>query len=142
MADIKSEEILTCLLLIVVCYTIAKMFSKSCNGFSVGGQNIDGQNIDEVKIRYDVFEPDSNNYPNSGLICGFKYDNYGVFEPDSFLDECIRGESCVCLDENKNIKKSTKEDPSICRAAFGGPRISRCMSNEKLKKLKYPKYTE
>jgi hypothetical protein len=38
MVDIKSEEILTYLLLIVVGYCIAKMFSKRCNGFSVGGQ--------------------------------------------------------------------------------------------------------
>lgn len=35
MTNIKSEEILTYFLLIVVGYYIAKMFSKSCNGFSV-----------------------------------------------------------------------------------------------------------
>ena len=34
----KNEEILTYFLLIVVGYCIAKMFSRSCNGFSVGGQ--------------------------------------------------------------------------------------------------------
>ena len=37
----KTEEILTCLLLVVVGYAIAKMFSKSCanklDSFSVGG---------------------------------------------------------------------------------------------------------
>tara|TARA_Y100000593_G_C4129972_1_gene246908 strand:- start:340 stop:576 length:237 start_codon:yes stop_codon:yes gene_type:complete len=37
--DIKVEEILVYLMLIVVGYYIAKMFSRSCNGFSVGGQN-------------------------------------------------------------------------------------------------------
>jgi hypothetical protein len=36
--DIKVEEILVYLMLIVVGYYIAKMFSRSCNGFSVGGQ--------------------------------------------------------------------------------------------------------
>tara|TARA_Y100001980_G_C14449812_1_gene233987 strand:- start:112 stop:522 length:411 start_codon:yes stop_codon:yes gene_type:complete len=46
MVDLKSEKILTCLLLIIVGYYIAKMFSRSCNGFSIGVPfNID----DEVK---------------------------------------------------------------------------------------------
>ena len=36
--DIKVEEILVYLMLIVVGYYIAKMFSRSCNGFRVGGQ--------------------------------------------------------------------------------------------------------
>lgn len=35
MFGLKNEEILTCFLLIVVGYCIAKMFSRSCNGFSV-----------------------------------------------------------------------------------------------------------
>jgi len=38
--DIKVEEILVYLMLIVVGYYIAKMFSRSCNGFSVGGQRM------------------------------------------------------------------------------------------------------
>ena len=36
--DIKVEEILVYLMLIVVGYYIAKMFSRSYNGFRVGGQ--------------------------------------------------------------------------------------------------------
>ena len=36
--DIKVEEILVYLMLIIVGYYIAKMFSRSCNGFRVGGQ--------------------------------------------------------------------------------------------------------
>ena len=36
--DIKVEEAIVYLMLIVVGYYIAKMFSRSCNGFSVGGQ--------------------------------------------------------------------------------------------------------
>ena len=39
MFGLKNDEILTYFLLIVVGYCIAKMFSKSCNGFSVGVQN-------------------------------------------------------------------------------------------------------
>ena len=38
MFDIKSEDILTCLCLIVVGYFLAKMFSLRCDGFRVGGQ--------------------------------------------------------------------------------------------------------
>ena len=40
---VKSEEILTCLILVVIGYFIAKMFSRCTNGvvngFSLGGQN-------------------------------------------------------------------------------------------------------
>ena len=38
MLGLKNEEILTCLMLVVIGYFIAKMFSRSCNGFSVGGK--------------------------------------------------------------------------------------------------------
>ena len=38
MVGLKNEEILTCLLLVVVGYFIAMMFSRSCNGFSVNAQ--------------------------------------------------------------------------------------------------------
>jgi hypothetical protein len=38
MVDLKSEDILTCLCLIVVGYFLAKMFSKRCDGFRIGGQ--------------------------------------------------------------------------------------------------------
>ena len=37
MFGLKNDEIFTCFLLIIVCYTIAKMFSMRCEGFSVGG---------------------------------------------------------------------------------------------------------
>ena len=36
--DIKVEEIVIYLMLIIVGYYIAKMFSRSCNGFRVGGR--------------------------------------------------------------------------------------------------------
>ena len=35
---VKSEEILTYFLLVIIGYFIAKMFSRSCNGFRVGGR--------------------------------------------------------------------------------------------------------
>jgi len=47
MFGLKNEEILTCLLLIVVGYFIATMFSKRCNGFSVG--ILDSLNLDNIK---------------------------------------------------------------------------------------------
>ena len=49
---LKGEEILICLILVVIGYFIAKMFSNRCtngvvNGFSLGGQN----SPDEFEIR-------------------------------------------------------------------------------------------
>ena len=41
MLGLKNDEILTCFLLIVVGYIIAKMFSKRCEGFSVGANDGD-----------------------------------------------------------------------------------------------------
>ena len=38
--DIKVEEMLKCFMLIIVGYFIAKLFSKTCNGFNVGGQPV------------------------------------------------------------------------------------------------------
>jgi hypothetical protein len=40
MFSLKNEEILTYFLLIIVGYFIAKIFSKSCNGFSVGAKMV------------------------------------------------------------------------------------------------------
>ena len=48
---LKSEEILTYLLLIIIGYFIAKMFSRMCscgNGFSVGGQTCDMDGLNEI----------------------------------------------------------------------------------------------
>ena len=130
MFGLKNDEILTYFLLIVVGYCIAKMFSKSCNGFSVGGEN----------SGYQVFEPDPKNYPDIMWTCGYKYKENGDPYPGSFLNVCGSDESCVCLDEDKNIKISTMDKPNICRINnnFGG----RCMTNEKLNNLNYPKYTK
>lgn len=49
MFGFKNEEILTYFLLIVVGYCIAKMFSKSCNGFSVGVQNSVDVDCEDMK---------------------------------------------------------------------------------------------
>ena len=40
MFGLKNDEILTYFLLVIVGYTIAKMFSRKCEGFSVGGRNL------------------------------------------------------------------------------------------------------
>ena len=37
--DIKVEELIIYLMLIIVGYYLAKMFSRSCNGFKVGGRS-------------------------------------------------------------------------------------------------------
>ena len=38
----KGEEILTCLILVAIGYFIAKMFSRTCNRFRVGGRACKG----------------------------------------------------------------------------------------------------
>jgi hypothetical protein len=40
MVNLDSKKILICLMLVVVGYFIAKMFSRSCNGFSVGATEV------------------------------------------------------------------------------------------------------
>jgi len=47
MVDLKSEEILTYLCLIVVGYFLAKMFSLRCDGFSVGGQSCENLTVED-----------------------------------------------------------------------------------------------
>ena len=54
MAELKSEDILTCLCLIVVGYFIAKMFSRRCNGFSVGGQS-EMHEMQEIKSYHSTY---------------------------------------------------------------------------------------
>ena len=43
MFGLKNDEMLTCFLLIVVGYIIAKMFSRRCEGFSVGFSTSDSE---------------------------------------------------------------------------------------------------
>ena len=71
MFGIKNEEILTCLLLIVVGYCIAKMFSRSCDGFKVvipcssnsdckSGERCapDSTCVPLLSPKYKIYEPD------------------------------------------------------------------------------------
>jgi len=75
--DIKVEEAIVYLMLIVVGYYIAKMFSRSCNGFSIGGQvthrcgatHIVNQNIcDRYNKVYDT-STDNNRVSNLEDCC-------------------------------------------------------------------------
>ena len=60
MFGLKNEEILTYLILVVIGYFIAKMFSRTCNGFSVGGK----ESNSSKKYKYDqCFIP--NMYPSA-----------------------------------------------------------------------------
>jgi len=64
----KNEEILTCLLLVIVGYTIAKMFSKSCNGFSVGVQNSVDADCEDMKNKLIMnFKDFENRYSSWGF---------------------------------------------------------------------------
>ena len=56
---VKGEKILTCFLLVVVGYYIAKMFNKSCNGFRVGG----------LLESSDYYEPNNCELGRTGIGC-------------------------------------------------------------------------
>ena len=121
----KNEEILTYFLLIVVCYTIAKMFSRSCNGFKVGAQPyepdpwVPGDGRNHVSP-YKPYEPDPDNYPNLTIDdqgypvgqCGFMYEN-GQLIKDSYK-ECDTDHTCVCLDKNNKIVQADENDFHVC----------------------------
>ena len=70
MLGLKNEEILTCLMLVLIGYFIAKMFSRSCNGFSVGGQCDLGQLeiLNESPNRLPPLESECRN-----IGCGFQH---------------------------------------------------------------------
>ena len=90
MIDIKSEEILTYLLLIIVGYYIAKMFSRGCN-FKGDGF------IEPRKCKY-----------NSGQLCPAKIEGKEILCPSSGIcptqeEVCIKAISNICLEEiNEN----------------------------------------
>mgnify|MGYP003682078705 CR=1 FL=1 len=81
MFGLKNEEILTCLLLIVVGYFIAKMFSKRCNGFSVGGKACSGDwnrcNENECNVwKQQLIDGEARNLAPGGVASNyFCYDN-------------------------------------------------------------------
>ena len=92
----KNDEILTCFLLIIIGYTIAKMFGRGCEGFNVGFSTYSPQWYKQGGIGgcyygckgtfgercpNEVF--DCNNKPNipNGYLCE---------ENKIFPDSCIR----------------------------------------------------
>ena len=72
MFGLKNNEILTYFLLIVVGYYIAKMFSRSCNGFSVGGQIIVE---DACKRELDSLCGDTVDYQECSMCAGKNQEN-------------------------------------------------------------------
>lgn len=88
MFDLKNEEILTCLLLIVVGYCIAKMFSNSCERFRIGVQSPCPEcsfGCDEEKKCYDPPAP-----PTPMLDNFFCYQGPGGTTSDGYFnyDNC------------------------------------------------------
>lgn len=76
MVDIKSEEILTYLCLIVVGYFLAKMFSLRCDGFSVGGQP-------ECRI----YNNNMNACNNSTMGCAYQNNSQQCVETELLSDK-------------------------------------------------------
>jgi hypothetical protein len=119
MIDFKSEDILTCLLLIVVGYFIAKFFSRSCNGFSVGGETT-FKCFDETGTKYDdcytAYKSTSDSEDGLTAQC-----NNSIFEKSgekcgTLSQPCYSGQTCKS--SGKSCPKSgwcphkTGKDPS------------------------------
>ena len=81
MFGLKNDEILTYFLLIIVCYTIAKMFSRRCEGFSVGAK----KKCDDSGF-HDLTQMESCYY-NSDIRC---YALEGGFMP--FSNSCKKAD--------------------------------------------------
>ena len=99
MIDLNGKKILTCFLLVVLGYCIAKMFSRSCNGFSVGGEvngevnNCNCSNLMEIVFDNYVTENKiSTRNPGSDPV----YPNMGPY-PNMF--------DCVSSIVNDNYEK-------------------------------------
>ena len=103
MKGINGEEILTCLILVVIGYFIAMMVSRcSGNGFSVGGQGWEGPYCDELrdpesqvqKVPSNIFDcgnSSKKNLPNS--YNHYIYDiNSNLKNNQSWSSPCPNGE--------------------------------------------------
>jgi len=82
--DIKVEEMLKCFMLIIVGYFIAKLFSKTCNGFNVGGEC---ESFDGAPCM------------TGGVTGGGMYSYYTALQKDSYS---------WCRDWDNNPKKCEK----------------------------------
>jgi len=119
MVDFKSEEILTCLCLIVVGYFLAKMFSLRCDGFRVGGQpdipctnsqdcNNNAAIDDDGKDMVYGYRPNcqclcKNDY--TGRSCDILQDNLCISQRSR--DDCISHDGCYY---------STKNNENRCKS--------------------------
>jgi hypothetical protein len=115
MFGLKNDEILTCLLLIFVGYTIAKMFSKRCEGFST----CPSTNVDACSLHYSDCE---NKYTDDSADSGFhtckKGGLFNAYRCISSGDECRLDvdKSCIydsdCVSGSCISGKCTKPLPS------------------------------
>ena len=87
----KGEEILTCLILVVIGYFIAKMFSRTCNGFRVGGDKY--QCLEYIQGMSECCDQEKNNCPQlkNDLNSSFPYycDKDCSESFDKFKTNCI-----------------------------------------------------
>tara|TARA_B110000858_G_scaffold196594_1_gene255795 strand:+ start:24 stop:791 length:768 start_codon:yes stop_codon:yes gene_type:complete len=93
MIDLKNEEILTYLLIIVVGYFIAKMFSRSCNGFSVGAYQCGTCPIVEAKCPHDCNKIE--NKADHWYCSGREQECSGC--PNTTVNSCIPSEASNSL---------------------------------------------
>ena len=67
--SVSLEEILTYLMLIIVGYFVAKMFSKTCNGFSVGGRECNNSGFHDItQMKHCYYNDDTRCYALEGGV--------------------------------------------------------------------------
>jgi len=110
MFGLKNDEILTCFLLIIVGYTIAKMFSKRCEGFSTcPSTNVDAcwYHADDCENKYTDDSADSGFHTckkgglfgayciSSGDECRLGYNKPCIYSSDCISGSCTGGGKCT-----------------------------------------------
>ena len=94
MFGLKNDEILTCLLLIFVGYTIAKMFSKRCEGFIT----CPSTNVDACSLHYSNCQ---NKFTDDSADSGFhtckKGGFFNAYRCISSGNECRLGFNKPCI---------------------------------------------
>ena len=114
MFGLKNDEIFTCFLLIIVGYCIAKMFSRRCEGFSVGG----------VRGAYPLCPNDSRNpvdecFAHSGN-CDKLYTHTIGNESDYSVHTCKDGPLGYCISSgNKCVfpEGHDCQEPADCESS-------------------------
>ena len=138
MFGLKNDEIFTCLLLIIVGYCIAKMFSRSCEGFSVGGVR-DGfplcpsNNVDACDLHYsncdNLYTHTIGNESDYSVHTCKKGGLFNGYRCISSGNKCVFPENHNCQ-EDADCESSVCENGKCASTPPPPPPLPSCQSGE------------